>query len=359
LFNVRLDGKDNNDINSPGSGKVSINATGVTADGSGTEFDQASGLQIVNGGKTYTIDLQAAETVEDLLNIVNGSGADVLAEINVTGTGINIRSRLSGADFSIGENGGLTATHLGLRSLTSGTQLAELNHGAGVTAGSGTDFVIHRRDGFDLEIDVSSASSIGDVIDLINNHVDNQDPATAVVARLAEFGNGLELVDANAAGTDDLSVIAQFGRDAAVELGLIPLGQTQSVPPSANGASQTLRARDVNPLETDGVFNTLTRLIEAIESSDQGQLERVAALLDGNINSINFSRSEIGARQQGLDVLGRRLEDEQVELQRSLSVEIDVDLVAAISEFTARQASFQASLQTTAQTFQLTLLDFL
>ena len=359
LFNVRLDEKDNNGINSPGSGKISINASGVTAGGSGTEFDQDSGLQIVNGGTTYTIDLSAAETIEDLLNIINGSGANVLADINAAGTGINIRSRLSGADFFVGENGGLTATHLGVRSLSGTTSLSQLNHGVGVATDTGTDFTIHRRDGFDLEIDVSGAVTFQDVVDLINSHVDNQDPATSVVAQLAAYGNGIELIDANALGTDDLSVSAPSGNLAASALGLIPDGQTQSEPPAVNGTSQTLTGRDVNPIETAGVFNTLKRLINAISSGEQGELERVAALLDDDINRINFSRSEIGARQQSLDSLGLRLEDEQVELRRTLSVEIDVDLVEAISEFSARQASFQASLQTSSQTLQLTLLDFL
>ena len=359
LFNVRLDGKDNNGINSPGSGKISVDASGVTSGGSGVEFDQDSGLQIVNGGKTYTIDLSSAETIEEMLNIINGSGAHVLAEINASRTGIDIRSRLSGADFSIGENGGQTATHLGLRSLTGQTNLTELNHGQGIVTANGTDFTIHRRDGIDLEIDVSSATTIQDVIDLINNHVDNQDPATAVVAQLAEFGNGIELVDGNLAPTDTLAVFAQAGSQAAQGLGFVAAGQTQSQPPEIDGTTETLAASDVNPVETAGVFNTLKRLIDAVGSGDQGALERVAGLLDDDINRINFSRSEIGARQQSLDALGLRLEDEQVELQRTLSVEIDVDLVEAISEFTARQASFQASLQTTSQSLQLTLLDFL
>jgi flagellar hook-associated protein 3 FlgL len=107
--------------------------------------DLASGLQIVNGGRTYTIDFSAAQTVEDLLNTLNGSGASVLAEINSAGTGINLRSRLSGGDFAVGENGGTTATDLGLRSFTAQTDLDELNHGFGVHAREGTDFAGYRH----------------------------------------------------------------------------------------------------------------------------------------------------------------------------------------------------------------------
>lgn len=325
----------------------------------GGTFDKTSGIQIVNGGETFTLDFQTAETVEDLLNIVNGSDANVLAQVSASGTGINIRSRLSGADFSIGENGGQTATQLGLRSFTGQIVLSSLNHGLGVNTASGADFTIHRRDGVDLAIDVSSAPTVQDVINLINNHADNLDPLTAVTARLAEFGNGIELIDGNALGTNSLAVTTNPNSQAAIDLGFVSRGQTQSAPAVTSGTTQSLQARDVNPLETKGAFNTLKRLIDAIEAGDQGQLERAIEMLDVDLNRVVFARGEIGARQQSLDVLGSRLEDEQIELQRVLSVEIDVDLVEAISEFTGRQASFQASLQTSAQTFRLTLLDFL
>ena len=56
-----------------------------------------SGLQIVNGGQTYNISLAGDQTVGDLLNTLNGSGAALLAQINSAGTGINILSRLSGS----------------------------------------------------------------------------------------------------------------------------------------------------------------------------------------------------------------------------------------------------------------------
>ncbi|HYW80935.1 MAG TPA: hypothetical protein VE890_15240, partial [Thermoguttaceae bacterium] len=98
-----------------------------------TQFDLESGLQIVNGEETHTIDLTLAETIEDLLNILNMSPAGVLAEVNENATGINVRSRLSGSDFMIGENGGLTATHMGLRTFTEETKLDDLNFGYGVT----------------------------------------------------------------------------------------------------------------------------------------------------------------------------------------------------------------------------------
>ena len=131
-------------------------------------------MQISNGGKTYTIDISSAITVEDLLNTINGSGAGVLAEINSDGTGIDIRSRISGGDFSIGENGGLTATQLGVRTFALQTRLSDLNHGLGVHSLAqqnfvGNDFAFQLEDGTTLQISLSNEATIGDVINTINN----------------------------------------------------------------------------------------------------------------------------------------------------------------------------------------------
>jgi len=108
-----------------------------------------------------------------------------------------------------------------------------------------------------------------------------------------------------------------------------------------------------------GTYAALIRLRDAFDTNDRLAIERGVALLDEALQTVNFARSELGARQQGLDILQTRLDDEEIELQAALSLDLDVDLVAAISEFTARQASFEAALRTTGAISQLTLLDFL
>jgi flagellin-like hook-associated protein FlgL len=67
----------------------------------------------------------------------------------------------------------------------------------------------------------------------------------------------------------------------------------------------------------------------------------------------------VGAREQALVIAGRNLEDDDVELRSALSDEIDVDIVEAISNLTARQVSLQASLQTIGNILQLSLLDYI
>jgi flagellar hook-associated protein 3 FlgL len=82
-------------------------------------------------------------------------------------------------------------------------------------------------------------------------------------------------------------------------------------------------------------------------------------MLDEDFSRVNFARAELGHREQTLDILRIRLEAEDVELKSTLSDEIDVDLVEAVSELTARQANMQATLQLVGKMLQMNLMDFL
>ena len=69
--------------------------------------------------------------------------------------------------------------------------------------------------------------------------------------------------------------------------------------------------------------------------------------------------AEIGARGRSMETLHTRLEDEEVRLEATLAEEIETDLAGAISDLAARQAALEASLRLAAQTFSLSLIDFL
>lgn len=589
-FVASIDPKDTTAEFLTGSGTVSTSVIAETSGGSGVVFDRDSGLLIQNGTESTVLSFQDVETVEDLLNVFNRSGIGVVAEINANGDGINVRTSISGGNFSIGENGGETATQLGLRSLTAGTTLSSLNFGKGVENIEGTDLTITRNDGVELEIDLATAETVGDVLKLINDHPDNLDGANAIVARLAEFGNGIELIDDNPDGFGRLKISQGVLSHAGSDLGLIPVGQTEatvsdapdatpstavvqfeapnnlnnaiqltanepgtfynniqvefvnnlasgnqafatfdqnaqkliidvdptlttantviaaikaegtfdadlystedatnsgtglitetgvlattnggipiadansatadvtfpvpdnfntaftlvakdagtarndvriifddSLPgggtPSASfnsvsktltvqieagvtttnqvvaaidqtghfdaqllftndpnndgtgvintagtvgitggGTAEVITGRNVNPQETKGIFNSLLKLKAAIDSKDVLEISRVAELMQEDVQRLSFTRGELGARDQHVDVLKARGEEEILEMKTNLSLEIDVDIIQAISEMTAKQASFQATLQSAGQLYQLTLLDFI
>jgi flagellar hook-associated protein 3 FlgL len=154
-------------------------------------------------------------------------------------------------------------------------------------------------------------------------------------------------------------VIQTNASQAAADLGLIPAGATSSAAASVVGGVSTITGADVNPSEVQGVFNSLLRLQHALETNDQGEIQRSVAQLDDSSLQVVQARSELGAREQGLDALQSRLSDEVVNLKDSLSKETDVDWASALSEYTNRQAAFQAALQTTAAISKLSLLNYL
>jgi len=576
----------------PGQGLVFPTPVGewaaVTGNGSGEDFDKTSGLTITNAGQTFTVSFAEAVTIEDVLNTLNDSRYGLIAEINSAARRINIRSRISGADFAIGENGGETATQLGLRTLTAETRLSQLNFGRGVTdaqdqgitasavfdpvgthnrlilqartagpqfngfrlrfydtggppgseiitydtinkeiavgivpgsttakqivdlfaatpgarndfqlrlddesldndgsgllqvgevltsggSSGGVDFTITRADGVVLEIDISGAITIQDVIDRINNHPDNPPRMPGgqpwLIARLAEYGNGIELVD-ESVGSGVLTVSRTASSTAAIELGLIPIGSEKAMatspgtfgqanvqsagsnndlifrtkapttsgngyqiifedsgvgpesftfdpankimrfaiqpgvttanriielfsgdavapmvfdvlldptdgndgtglvdvtsatnsPTILGGQSSQLTGRDVNPLETEGIFTALIRLKNALLQNDVSEAQRAIDLLDRSVLNLNFERAELGAKQQSLEILNNRLDDEDLQLHSALSADFDADLAEVISSLVAKQSAYQAALQATAQIFRMSLLDYL
>ncbi len=569
---------------SNGTGAVAVSTT-TTVGGTGIEFDKTSGIQIVNGGKTYTISFTSAQTINDVLNILNGSEAGVLAEINSDRTGIDIRSRLSGGDFAIGENGGQTATQLGLRSFNPSTELSSLNFGRGVAPSSSDfpqprQFSIQRKDGttFTVALDESLAATatvnqagvnnaltftaltpggqgnelrvqivdsgpggassvslsgglltisadlaagltaqdaidlvaanssvasrvqaqldtsadpgndgsgalaaaapvslaggagpvrtIGQLLDRINTHPDNTAVGGKVLARLAVQGNGIEIYQDDLTGSGQLTILADDST-AAYDLGLLGYQQASGGPtqpgslasvslngagpndaftvrsreigaagnqfqleivdnpggantvalngnvltyrvdiaagftaqhavnllaanpalsaqfvaeldttldpanngsgsvaasaavPFSGGASEAILGIDANPKETKGVFTALVRLRDALLAGDLDGITRSVEVLNAADLNLNFTRADIGARQQGLDTLSVRLGNEEIELKSALSQEYEVDLVEAIINLTSRQAALEASYRTLAQISRLSLVDFL
>lgn len=450
-FTATLDSLDTSHGSQAGTQTVSLSATAQTSGGSGFPFDKDSGIRVVSGQTTYTLSFDQADSVEDVLNILNGSEAGLYAEINAEGTGINVRSRLSGANLQIGENGGQTATQLGIRSYSGATRLEDLNHGVGVPTRRDAyqgdlpdilgDFTIRASDGVGtvdlnvdtagattiqdvialinahplnnaagvqitaqlnatgngidlvdgggqpyeiisggqtqpanfleslpnivndfnitlglgpgavhLDFDVSGAETVQDVIDLINNRPENS-PSPVVAARLNATGNGIEIVNLSGAA---VTVTAAEGSEAAEYLGLVAPGET-----TATNALGTLSGADNNFHETPSVFTTLIRLKDALAANDITAIEQAISNIDVDLDRVVFSRSEVGARQQALDVTQQNLEDEDVQLRSALSEELEVDLVEAISNLTARQISLEASLKATASILQMSLLSYL
>jgi flagellar hook-associated protein 3 FlgL len=232
-FTATVDLSDSTSAANAGTGVIDIGATGTTSGGSGTSLNQTSGLRIVNGGEVHEITFENAETLEDMLNVLNRPEYGLQAEINSAGTGISIRSKLSGNDFQIGENGGNTATQLGLRTYDLSTRLEDLNYGVGVFVGDGyelpaapgVDFTISTQDGVEFQIDLTGSETVNQVAAAITSATGGAVTATVPIPP----GNALLLTDTTIPnGTDSFTITRAAGSDAANYLGLVADGEGET-----------------------------------------------------------------------------------------------------------------------------------
>lgn len=310
--------------------------------GTGIGATAGNGLRIVNGDTIKTLDISAAVTVEDLLNLLHSPDLQLHADLNAAGNGFAISGRLSGVNFSIGENNGSNATLLGIRTMTAGTLLSDLNFGAGVPVNAGQPLTITRRDGTTVNVDLSGSITLQDILTKINA-VDPGD----LVASLNTVGNGISLTDNSGA----LALSVDSG-EMAVALGM---GGTEP----GNNPAVPLVGKDPNPREVSGTLNLLMRLQKALVSNNNNELVRVNALADKELTRLTQVRGEVGGRLQILEDVGNRLKDEDVQTQEAISRDFDADLAQLITELLARQTAFEATLRTASQSLQLTLFNYL
>ncbi len=232
----------NTDSQTLGMGTITI-ATGgrlnsetpldVLNDGGGIRRGQ---IQITDrSGQSAAVDLSTAFTVEDVLSAINSTdGIDVTASVSsgsliLTDTSGSTTNNLSVVDLSGGKAaedlgiaqsvGAATLTGSEVYSITGGISLEQINDGNALKrTTNGEDLRITLTDDSTLEINLDSAQTVDDVINLINNDENN---AGRVSASLV---NGrLELEDLTGGGgssalavedINNASVVKQLGLDA-------------------------------------------------------------------------------------------------------------------------------------------------
>lgn len=318
----------------------------VLAGGAGIDLD--SGLIISNGTRTATIDLSTAETTQDIINAINNAGVFVRAEINEAGTRIDVFNQVSGSSLTIGENGGTTATDLGIRTFDTATPLHLLNFGRGVaTVEDKDDLRITAKDGSTVDVNLDGAVTVGDAIDLINQAA--QEAGVAIAADFAETGNGIRVTDGTG-GSGSLSVSGLNLSTAAMDLGLV---QTVS-----DGQTE-LSGDDVNPMRTEGIIGALVDLENALRADDTRAISLAGARLDTLRTEGTRMHGVIGARSQAMTAKRMQMEDAAGSTQVFLSQVRDLDYAEAAVQMQAAVTQLQANLQTSSSLLNVSLLDFL
>ena len=201
-------------------------------------------LQItLRDGEQFGVDLSGSSTLEDVINAINNDedNADRLsAAIGPDGNRLVLTDSTGGTgDLVIGNtddtnNIGSAADDLGIAGAVSGntltgerlvsglndTLISSLNGGAGLELG---DIDIFDRNGDDDTISLSSAETLGDVIDLINASSVN------VTAAINSTRNGITVTDNTGSTTDDLNIANADATNSAEALGIAIQAAADSV----------------------------------------------------------------------------------------------------------------------------------
>jgi flagellin-like hook-associated protein FlgL len=308
----------------------------------GAGLDLSAGLVIRNAGRSATIDLADAETVQDVLNRINHADIGVWARLADDRRTLEILNRLSGGDLYIEENGGLAATALGVRSLHAGTWLSTLNDGLGVETVTGDDLRITTANGTQVDVDLDGARTLQDVVDRLNAK-----GAGSITAGLASRGNGLVITDLTAGGSP-LRVQALNSSPAITDLGL-----------NVSATGNRLVGRDVNPIRVDSPFTALLELQAGMKSDDRALMNRAGQRLDRITRCMQEVQGETASRARVMAERTERVETEQTATQVLLSDVRDVDIADAAVRFQQLQTALQANLSTAMQVLNLSVLDYL
>lgn len=332
-------------------------ATRLSSLFAGTGITIGDSFQITQGTETFGISTTGLATIEDLINRIQQSGVNAQASLDPTGRYLQIQSTESGSALTIGETGGNLATRLGLRTMDRTTPVSQLNFGQGIfSQDQGDDLVLVRTNGTEFRVDLDGVQNVQDVLNRINNHVDNFNPSLRITANMAAVGGGIVL--AAPTGAAAIQVRNAGGSQAAWGLGLVPRS-TDAASGVANGGQSTITGRDVSGIEVEGAYTTLIRLKQAIEQGQPGDLERVTAALDKDLQRLSLARGFLGSRQQSIGRIRELTEEQQIQLKQIESDELDADLAKVISDLTARQTALQASLQLMGTASNLTLFNYL
>ncbi|MZH46384.1 MAG: flagellar hook-associated protein 3 [Nitrospinae bacterium] len=321
-----------NDLNpqlTGSTGLASLNAGSGVKPGSITITDRA--------GNTGTVSVTSSDTIASLISKINGLSGNVTASINSKGSGLQLTdsSSVITQALTVAEvSGGSAAEKLGILGqrdgsitgsdlnpvITSSTLISDLKGGDGLTlneinivngAASGT-------------VTLSSATTIGDVINQINNSSFN------VTASINSAGNSL-LVTSNDPTT--VAIVKNIGTDETAEnLGL--------------GGGKN-------------VFTTLFKLRDALNKNDGLAILASLENLDSSLASINNNRAIVGASLGRVNASSTIHDQDIVNKAQQLASIEDADVVKSASDLANLEFALQATLSATAQVLQPTLLDFL
>lgn len=308
-------------------------------------FTLPDGVSITNGDLSATIDFTGATTVQDVLNRLNGADVGIRADITEDGNSLFVENLISGTPLIIGENGGVDAEALGIRTLDPSVSISRFNNGIGIHPVAGkNDIRITDTFGVTFEVDLSSVQSVGDVISAINAAATTA--GASITAQVSSNGGGLALT--GPAGPNPIIAESINLSPVAGELGI-----------DKTGTPTLLDGDIVGQFRQTGIFSALYRLRDGLLADDSLEITEAGRQINELQPKVANIAGKVGARSR--DMQDRLLQTESaVAATTTLLSELrDVDFVEAVTKFQQAQTALQSSLLTGSQNLNLSLLDFL
>ena len=306
-------------------------------------------ITITLDATSFGVDLSGTSTLGDVVTAINtdtDNGGQVTAAISLDGNRLQVTDNTTATTFTI-TNGlvGSAADDLGLtespsssvvsgRRLVSGlgdTLLSSLNGGAGVGTLGTID--ITDRDGGNSSVDLSSAETLSDVVDLINADGDIEVTASVNTAR-----NGITLTDTTGQTGNNLSVAQSdtadaLGLTASVEANSINSGSLnrQTLSEATLLSSLGITASDISITNTNGESTsidlnqvgseaqTVGDVIDAINAASAG----VTASINSTGDGIQITDTALGTATLGISDLNGTLAEALNLTRASTTVDIN------------------------------------
>lgn len=316
------------------------------------------------------VDLSSAQTIDDLRNLIEGSGLGVRVRVNAAGTGIDVYNEVAGPAMSIEEVGGTTATQLGIRTLDLSTRASDFNNGRGVRIVDGAtdpvtglpdpardvDFVVHLGNGNSFTVDLrpQDMTDVQSILARINAEAAaavtaGSIPAGAFNATLTTGANGIAFQDLGGLGA--ITVTKSNNSAAAEDLGLLN--------GTWNGGSATFVAQDRAGVRVNNLFTHLLDLRDALVRDDSSGITLAGEQLTTAGERVLQAHGLVGSYAQTVQRATDHLEDQKLLDIKTRSELQDLDYSAAAVRFSLLQTQLQAAMQTAASLQSRTLFDFL
>jgi flagellar hook-associated protein 3 FlgL len=105
--------------------------------------------------------------------------------------------------------------------------------------------------------------------------------------------------------------------------------------------------------------DTIDRVIDALNAGDHEALGNLIADLDAVMDNLLRVRAGLGARMNRVELTSNRLDDDNVNFTKLMSINEDIDIALAIMNLQNEMNVYQASLSTGARVIQKSLVDYL